>query len=307
MRCVLSNTYPSAALEGLLRWARLEILPTESVAEQVHEHVEPGRTVTVTASPAKGLEATLSLAEQLAGHYHTVPHLAARMVERAALPDLVARLREAGVTEVFVPGGDATPTESTFTDALDLLTALHELGAPFEGVGITGYPESHPGIDDDALVQSMWDKRRYATAIVSNMTFDDELVGQWLERVRRRDVQLPVYVGVPGPVDPTKLLRMASVIGVGDSVRFLRKQRSVFARIALPGFSTTRFVHRIAALAASERLGVRGLHLYSFNQVEKTETWRREQLASVSEWRPAPAGLHRPRGEHRGEGRVSGT
>lgn len=287
---MLSNKYPSVALEGLLRGARLEILPTDSVAAQVHEHVEPGRTVTVTASPTKGLEATLALAEQLSGTFTVVPHLAARMIEPAALPDLVARLTEAGVREVFVPGGDATPTESTFGCALDLLEALHELGAPFAGVGITGYPESHPGIDDDVLVQSMWDKRRYATAIVSNMTFDDELVGQWLERVRRRDVQLPVWVGVPGPVDPTKLLRMASVIGVGDSMRFLRKQKGVFARIALPGFSTTRFVHRVAALAASERLGIAGLHLYSFNQVDKTEAWRREQLARVSELRDTSAG-----------------
>lgn len=282
---MLSNRYPSVALEGLLRGARLEILPTDSVAEQVHAHVEPGRTVTVTASPAKGLDATIALAEQLAGRYRVVPHLAARMVERAALPDLVARLSEAGIVEVFVPGGDATPTEDTYSSALDLLLDLDRLGTPFEKVGITGYPEPHPGIDDDIIVQSMWDKRHYATDIVSNMTFDDEQVGQWLERVRRRGVQLPVWVGVPGPVDPAKLLKMATTIGVGDSMRFLRKQRGVFARIALPGFSTNRFVHRVAALAATDRLGIAGLHLYSFNQVEKTETWRREQLAHISELR----------------------
>ncbi|WP_298887069.1 methylenetetrahydrofolate reductase [uncultured Serinicoccus sp.] len=281
----MSNRYPSAALERLLLGARLEVLPTDSVAEQVHAHVEPGRTVTVTASPAKGLEATLALTEQLADRYHVVPHLAARMVERAELPDLVARLREAGVTEIFVPGGDATPTDTTFGNALDLLMELAELGRPFERVGITGYPESHPGIDDDVIVQSMWDKRRYATDIVSNMTFDDEQVGRWLERVRRRGIEHPVWVGVPGPVDPAKLLKMATVIGVGDSMRFLRKQRGVFTRIALPGFSTTRFAHRIAALAGTERLHIGGLHLYSFNQVEKTEAWRREQLAEVADLR----------------------
>ncbi|WP_151526726.1 methylenetetrahydrofolate reductase [Serinicoccus kebangsaanensis] len=287
---MLSNKYPSVVLEGLLREARLEILPTESVAEQVHAHVETGRTVTVTASPTKGLEATLALTEALAGAYHVVPHVAARMVERAALPDLVARLKQAGVSEIFVPGGDAEPTDATFGNALDLLIELQELGSPFAGVGITGYPESHPGIDDDVIVQSMWDKRRYATAVVSNMTFDDEVVGQWLERVRRRGVELPVWVGVPGPVDAGKLLRMASTIGVGDSMRFLSKQRSVFTRMFLPGFSTTQFAHRVAALAATERLGIAGLHLYTFNQVARTEAWRRTQLAAVSELRDPSAG-----------------
>ena len=287
---MMGNTYPSVVLERLLRGARLEILPTAAVADQVHGHVEPGRTLTVTASPAKGLEATLQLAEQLAGAYHVVPHLAARMVERAALPDLVARLTEAGITEIFVPGGDAEPTDQTFTSALDLLIELDSLGSPFTGVGITGYPESHPGIDDDVIVQSMWDKRRYATAVVSNMTFDDDRVGQWLERVRRRGVELPVWVGVPGPVDPARLLRMASTIGVGDSMRFLRKQRNVFTRMVMPGFSTTRFAHRMAVLGTADRLGIAGLHLYTFNQVAQTEAWRRTQLSKVAELRDPASG-----------------
>lgn len=127
-------------------------------------------------------------------------------------------------------------------------------------------------------MQSMWDKREHATSIVSNMTFDHAMVGRWLERVRDRGVALPVHIGVPGPVDPAKLLRMATTIGVGDSIRFLRKQKNVFARIALPGFSTSTFVHQVARLAADERLGICGLHLYTFNQVGRTEAWRREQL-----------------------------
>lgn len=278
----MSNKRPPPALRSLLLDARLEVLPSEGVVDQVHEHVTPGRSITVTASPTKGLDATLEVAERLARHYHVVPHLAARMVPRAGLPDLVARLREAGVTEVFVPGGDAAGTDATFDGALELLLALEDLGRPFPHVGITGYPESHPGIEDHVLVQSMWAKREHATSIVSNMTFDAALVRRWLTAVRDRGVTLPVLVGVPGPVDPAKLLRMATTIGVGDSMRFLRKQKNVFARIVLPGFSTTTFVHEVARMAAEERLGIRGLHLYTFNQVARTEAWRLEQLDRLS-------------------------
>ncbi|MGD8201551.1 methylenetetrahydrofolate reductase [Ornithinimicrobium sp. W1679] len=278
----MGNKRPPSALQSLLLDARLEVLPSAGIVDRVLEHVAPGRAITVTASPTKGLDATLKVTERLAQHYHVVPHLAARMVPRAGLPDLVSRLQEAGVTEVFVPGGDATGTDETFAGALELLLALDDLGRPFPHVGITGYPESHPGIEDHVLVQSMWAKHEHATSIVSNMTFDDAMVRRWLEAVRDRGVTLPVRIGVPGPVDPGRLLRMAATIGVGDSMRFLRKQKNVFARIALPGFSSTGFVHRIARLAADERLGICGLHVYTFNQVGLTESWRQEQLDLLS-------------------------
>lgn len=285
----MSNKRPPSALRSLLLDARLEVLPSGGIVDRVHEHVAPGRTITVTASPTQGLDATLEVTERLAQRYHVVPHLAARMVPRAGLPGLVSRLQEAGVTEVFVPGGDATGTVETFEGALELLLALDDLGRPFEHVGITGYPESHPGIDDHVLVESMWAKREHATSIVSNMTFDHAMVGRWLKSVRDRGVTLPVHVGVPGPVDPGKLLQMATTIGAGDSIRFLRKQKNVFTRIALPGFSSTTFVHKVAQLAADERLGICGLHIYTFNQVGRTESWRREQLDMLS-------GIHPERG-----------
>lgn len=282
----MSNRRAPAALAPLLRGARLEVFPSAGIVDQVHEHVPSGRTVTVTASPTTGLDTTLAVVERLAPRYRVVPHLAARMVTRDALPELVSRLQGLGVTEVFVPGGDAAGTAETFDGALELLLALDELGRPFEHVGITGYPESHPGIPDEVLVQSMWDKRRHATSVVSNMTFDASALGDWLRWVRERGVTLPVHVGVPGPVDPARLLRMATTIGVGDSVRFLRKQRGVLTRIALPGFSSTGFVRKVAALAADEGLGICGLHLYTFNQVERVEAWRRQQLDALEPLHP---------------------
>ncbi len=286
----MSNELPTVALARLLDGARYEVMPTPSVAESVARHVPTSVPVTVTAATGKGLEATLQVTTELTGAgYCVVPHLAARMVSgRSELEEIVARLADAGVTGVFVPGGDADPPAGDYTSALDLLRDLDELGHPFTMVGITGYPESHPTIDDDVTVQSMWDKRRYATQIVSNMTFDAEHLGTWCERVRRRGVTLPLVVGVPGPVERTKLLGMAGKIGVGESLRFLRKQKSVFARIAAPGFSTDRFVHRVAALAANPALGIAGLHVFTFNQVEVIEAWRQRMLEETVAARRRP-------------------
>jgi methylenetetrahydrofolate reductase (NADPH) len=265
-------------------------MPTATIADAVCTHVPTSVAVTVTAAPGKGLGATLDLAVALAdAGYRVVPHLAARMVSgRTELAEVVARLGEHGITGVFVPAGDADPPAGPYTGAVDLLRDLDEIDHPFTHVGVTGYPESHPTIDDDVTVQAMWDKRRHATHIVSNMTFDAEHLATWCERVRRRGVTLPIIVGVPGPVERTKLLGMATKIGVGESLRFLRKQRSVFARIAAPGFSTDRFVSRVASLAVNESLGIEGLHIFTFNQVEVIEAWRRRMLEEAVAARSRP-------------------
>ena len=273
----------TAAVRRLLDNVRYEVLPTARIEEQVVSCLERGSTVTVTASPAKGLGATLDLVERLAAQgYDAVPHLAARMVSGPGeLADIVARLRQAGVGTVFVPAGDAEPA-GPYAGAVDLLEALAELGRPFRCIGVTGYPESHPAIHDDVTVQAMWDKRRHADQIVSNLTFDPKVLGGWVRRVRSRGITTPILVGLPGPVERTKLLSMATKIGVGESTRFLAKNGRIFARIAAPGgYDPMRLLDRAARVLGEESMGVQGLHLFTFNQVAETEAWRRAQLARL--------------------------
>jgi methylenetetrahydrofolate reductase (NADPH) len=281
MSCFMRNKRLGPFLADMLASARYEVLPTASVEDKIHEHLDTDRTVTVTASPAKGIEATLALTERLSREgYNAVPHLAARMISgRTELAEICSRMREAGVRTVFVPGGDQDPPAGDYTAALDLLEDLTALGRPFEEVGITGYPESHPTISDDLTIQAMWDKRRHATHVVSNLTFDSEVIRVWLERMRARGITMPMLLGMPGPVERAKLLAMATRIGVGDSTRFLVKHKGTFARLAAPGgFTGERFLEQCApALARPEAL-VTGLHVYTFNQIGETEAWRRGYL-----------------------------
>ncbi len=268
----------------LLENTRYEVLPTASIEDKVLEHVPVERTITVTASPSKGLEPTLDLAERLTGHgYVAVPHLAARMVrDRAELIEISERLTGKGITRVFVPGGDADPP-GAYPDALSMLEDLAEIGHPFTHVGITGYPESHPTINDDLTIQSMWDKRRYATHVVSNLTFDPSMLVGWVRRMRARGITLPILLGVPGPVDRAKLISMAGKIGVGESTRFLVKHKGTFARLAAPGgFTGEKFLQKCAAELAPPELGVEGVHVFTFNQIAETEKWRRELLEQLT-------------------------
>jgi methylenetetrahydrofolate reductase (NADPH) len=271
------------ALQRLLTHARYEVLPTASTEDKVLASVPRDVAVTVTASGAKGLEATLALAETLAGHgYVVVPHLAARMISgRAELVEIRARLDEAGITRVFVPGGDVDPV-GDYPDSFSLLEDLTTLAQPFEQVGIAGYPETHPKITDDLTVQAMWDKRRHATHVVSNLTFDAGAIKVWVERMRGRGVTMPLLLGMPGPIDRTKLLAMATKIGVGESTRFLAKHKGTFARLAAPGgFTGERFLQECAVTAARPESLVEGLHIFTFNQIAETEAWRQELLARL--------------------------
>jgi methylenetetrahydrofolate reductase (NADPH) len=262
---------------ALMSTVRYEVLPAKGVEGKVIAHVPRDVVVTVTASPVKGLEPTLDLATRLAAHgYRVVPHVPARLLRDGAhLKDVVDRLRGAGVDDVFVPAGDAEPPAGTYDGALPVLRRLSELGSPFSRVGITGYPESHPLIHDDLTIQAMWDKRAHATYIVSNMCFDPRLLGDWVGRIRRRDVTLPVHVGVAGPVQRAKLLSMAAKIGVGESARFLTGHASWFLRFAAPGgYSPERLLTRSAEALTAPSSGVVGLHLFTFNQIAETERWR---------------------------------
>ncbi|AOR36526.1 5,10-methylenetetrahydrofolate reductase [Streptomyces fodineus] len=269
------------ALRALLTRVRYEVLPAKAAEEKVLAHVPRDVVVTVTASPVKGLEPTLLLTERLAAHgYRVVPHVPARLLrDDTHLKDVAERLRAARVDDVFLPAGDADPPAGPYHAALPVLRALTDLGRPFAEMGITGYPESHPLIHDDITIQSMWDKRAHATYIVSNLCFDARVLGDWISRIRRRDITLPVYVGVAGPVQRAKLLSMATKIGVGESTRFLTRHPSWFLRFAAPGgYAPERLLGRGAQAFAGPAAAVAGLHLFTFNQIAETERWRRAAL-----------------------------
>ncbi|HEX9518810.1 MAG TPA: methylenetetrahydrofolate reductase [Streptosporangiaceae bacterium] len=279
---------PGAGLKQiipLLHKARYEVLPTQSAEDAVLESVPRDVVVTITASPSRGLEPTLALAERLAAEgYQVVPHLSARLVRDSAhLGEVVARMTAIGVDDVFVPAGDADPPAGEFSSALDVLEYLVERGSPFKHVGITGYPETHPKIEDDITVQSMWDKRRHATYIVSNLCFDPGVLRQWIVRIRRRGVKLPLLVGLAGPVERTKLVQMATKIGVADSARFVAGHSSAFVRLSTPGaYQPERLLDRVGSTLAAPESLVDGLHVFTFNQVRQAEQWRQELLADLS-------------------------
>jgi methylenetetrahydrofolate reductase (NADPH) len=274
-----TTTREAAALAELLRRPRFEILPLDGIEEQVRAHLGTGVRVTVTASPRKGLDATLGLSERLArAGYTVVPHLSARLVrDRAQLEEIVARLLEGGIRELFVPAGDA-PEPGEFAGAFELLEAMGPLRARFDEIGITGYPETHHLISDEETIQAMFAKAPMATCIISQICFDADVIAAWIADVRRRGTALPIWIGLPGSVDYAKLVRISMKIGLGQSARFIRQHSNWMSRIVTRQFKPDPLLRGLAPTLADPAANVAGFHLYTFNEVERTERWRRQTL-----------------------------
>ena len=271
-------------LAEFLRHPGYEVIPLQGTEESVVEHVPKDIALTVTASPGKGTWATIELAERLARHgFGVAPHLSARLIrDRSELGEILQTLREAGIRDTFVVAGDVDEPAGEFEGAAGLLEAMSELGHDLYETGITGYPESHPKISDEMTIQAMYEKAPYATYIISQICFDPEVISDWARRVWLRGVKLPIRVGMPGYVNRQKLVRISASIGLGESARYLNRQRNWLLKLFLPGgYSPERLLEGLKPGFTDPDSNVQGLHIYTFNEVERTEAWRREMLERV--------------------------
>lgn len=268
----------------LVARTRYELVPMKGVEEAIVD-LAPGAPVSVTCSPVKGIPATLDLTARLLDLGHdAVPHVAARMVES---PEHVARLaawlRAHGVRELFVIAGDGEHPLDGYSDGLSLLRALLEHDTGLQSVGVPSYPDGHPFIDRGLVRAALHDKQALleaagiAGSTTTQMCLDPSQVRGWLTEERNRGLELPVDLGVPGVVDRTKLMTMGVRLGIGTSLRFLRKHRSTMMTLLSPGgYDPTELVADVAGDAAL--LGVRGLHSFTFNRVGTTRHWQQQVL-----------------------------
>jgi methylenetetrahydrofolate reductase (NADPH) len=268
----------SQALRASLAHPRFEIIPMKGVEQQL-AYLPADAVVTVTSSPTRGIDATLALAAVLRRRngMRVVPHIAARLIaDISHLKDLLQQLTDLALDEIFVVAGDAPEPAGSFDSAVELLRAMADIGHQFR-VGVTGYPESHAFISDDATIQSMFDKEPFASYVVSQICFDPAVIARWIGAVRARGTQLPIFIGVPGAVDFGRLLRVSLRVGIGDSLRFVRKQSGV-TKLA-GGYRADQIVDGLAPTVADPDMHVAGWHLFTFNNIRTTEAWRQDVLA----------------------------
>ncbi|MCH4561602.1 methylenetetrahydrofolate reductase [Halomonas sp. EGI 63088] len=252
---------------------RYELLPLKGMQEAARS-LPPGAVVTMTCSPRHGLERTLEAAEWLVGAgFQAVPHIAARLVrDPAHLRRLVERMLAAGIDDCFVVGGDADRPAGEYPGGVELLEAMAAMSPRPARLGVPAYPEGHHRFDDPDLQRVLDAKAALADYVVTQMCFEPSTVLAWLERQRRSGMTLPVYAGIPGVLDRTRLLSVAMRLGLGASTRVLSRRKGLVGRLLQSDLYRPDDLLQGLFPALGDG-GIAGLHVYTFNQAAATRAW----------------------------------
>jgi len=276
-------------LSELMNQAYLEVIPTKTIVDRL-VHLPRHSYVSITCSPASGVGPTLDMVDELRAlpderQLKLIPHIAARAVrDKGHLREILARLDGAKVESVFVPGGDAAEPAGEYDCSLDLLRDIADIGHEIEDVGIASHPEGHPLVDDAGLLRLLMEKQEVSTYLVTQMCFDPMVLIKWLKAVRQAGVTLPAWLGLPGVAEIPKLISLSLRIGVGQSVKVLRKQKGLVRKmISARPYQPDDLLGGLLPYLDDQELNIPGFHLFSFNNIEKTERWRVETMNRYTE------------------------
>ena len=251
-------------------------------ARAIAELLPSGTPVFVNHLPKHALADTLGglIAVRDAG-LEPVPHLAARRV--GSLADAEAFLRSAvsraQVSKLLLIGGDTATVSGPFPDALSLLQSGILAAAGIREVVFAGYPEGHPRVDADTMIDALDVKIAAAKAqklgvrVITQFSFAPARILDFCVWLYRRAPDVPVQVGIPGPTSPAGLVRFAAICGVGASFRAMSGQ----GMIAVKLLTHTDPSEQLAMIAAHQRgnphSNIAGVHVFSFGGVGKSAAW----------------------------------
>jgi methylenetetrahydrofolate reductase (NADPH) len=263
-------------IRALVRDADIEVIPLKSADEKL-KAIPGGTTVTVTTSGKLGLGRTLEFAGTAArAGFNVVPHLAARqLTSEEELRGFLGRLRELGISQLYLIGGDETPPAGPYDSSLQVLQAMQHFDHGMARIGVACYPEGHPKISDEALAEALRGKQPYAAYMVSQLCFNPGVLVSWLRRVRGEGITLPLHLGLAAPMQVSRLLTLGPQIGVGTSMRYLAKQHGFIGNVLKGGaYQPEGLLVKMGDALTSPELRIEGLHVFSFNQVEETVQWQ---------------------------------
>lgn len=246
-----------------------------------HRWIPIGTRVNITYLGNENIEMRMAAvtATQQAGCL-PVAHVAARRLESET--DLTRYLDALGSVDarshLFLVAGDPSEPAGPFPDSLSVIeTGILERSG-VRHLGLAGYPDGHPDIDDAVLWDSLEKKSAALTehgmsgTIITQFGFDAEQVLAWVEQVRLRGIELPIRIGVPGPAGIRRLLKYAARFGVASSAGIAKKYGFSLTNL-LGTTGPDQFLYDVADSYRPEVHGCIRLHFYTFGGLAATAKW----------------------------------
>lgn len=272
-----------ASFGTLLKHPKYELIPMKNV-EACFEHIPADAKLSITVSPSKGIDATLQLCKTVSAYLtkpkQITPHISARLVKsQEDLKAILETVKAIGIQELFIVGGDASSPVGPYKDSFDLVQAIRDLDDQIR-LGITAYPEGHPNIPKDILLADLKRKAPYAQFMASQLCFEADTLKNWLKQTRLAGITLPLQIGVAGVVDLAKLMSISTRIGVGDSIRYFTKHTGNVLKL-MGGYKPGDLLDKLVPIYADPYFNIEAFHIYTFNNLQKTEAWRKQKLKTL--------------------------
>jgi methylenetetrahydrofolate reductase (NADH) len=264
-----------ARICALVRSASIEMTARVSaVNDLANAGLPAGARVYITALPGDSANAVLATALRVRQMGLTpVPHLGARYVTEPRQFEalLCSLVRDAGVDQVLVIGGDIARPRGPYPSSLELLRSGIFERSGIRRIGLAAYPEGHPSIPSDVLERALTAKIACVQEIglepyiISQFCFSAAAIVVWLSRVTRQFTGVPIHVGIAGPASMATLVKFGLACGIGASLRALRKTSLRQLADATPDEIVTSLAEAGDTIAA--------LHFFTFGGIARTVDW----------------------------------
>ena len=216
------------------------------------------KDVYITMLPGNNFKDVANKAKELVqSGFNAVPHFPARSIKNLnELKEYVSMCKDFGVKQALVIGGSAEPVGNYHCSLQLLETGL------FKGmkIGIAGHPEGSPDISDSSLEKAMDDKKPFADYIVTQWLLNPEPITEFISKQ-----DLPVHVGITGPLKLTSLIKFANIVGAKNSLNFLKSNASKALDLLKPSDPND--------LITKLKNSTSNFHIYTFGGLKETNAW----------------------------------
>lgn len=204
----------------------------------------------------------------------TMAHLTCIGSTPAEVANFLNALEAAGVDNVLAlrgdrpqePGADFTisPLLQHASDLVSLISSTH----PALGMGVAGYPETHPEALDPELDLSYLKLKldNGADFAVTQLFFDNRLYHDFVQRARAIGISKPILPGILPIISLKVIKRIIAMCGATIPEDLMTKLEDADRRGGAAAVQEVGVAHARAQVEQLLAVGVPGVHLYTLNR-----------------------------------------